>query len=66
MKFVHALWQYVEISPSDFIHIGQGIRNAEAEIYLPPYLKYDGPEPISTATQAWMTIFVNTSYTEFH
>jgi len=37
----------VEISPSDLIYIGQGIRNAEAEIYLRLYLKYDSPEPIS-------------------
>jgi len=39
------------MSPSDFIHIGQEIRNAETEIYLRPYLKYDGPEPVYTTLQ---------------
>jgi len=50
-KLVHAEWHYVEMSPSDFIHIGQEIRNAETEIYLRPYLKYDGPEPVYTTLQ---------------
>jgi hypothetical protein len=47
-KLVRTEWHYVEIFPADFIHIGQGIRKSEAEIYLRPYLKYDGPKPICT------------------